>query len=278
MRDLRICLLFPCRRIFPNEPERLRDSSIDYEMELRGMSAEISHEREPDNDMYINLTTSLHSGKSMGQVNVVKVSADSEEIEIAPNRKEVPEIKSTEDRERNEKSTDDSTTMNPFWKANPRFWSFQDKEVEKTEYSVTPLLSEGSSSVRDTDSPITEYYSTDASVFTSQTSLGQASIKALGKARGRYDLMELASMESLIEQNTTTKQPTSLSPECQNLGSSQTTSRSTMLYLPSTPSTASNTSLQDLPKCSTAINVDSDQYSNPLGQKNFTPKKAWDQD
>ena len=240
------------------------------------MSAERTQEGEADSNMYVNPATSLNSGMNMGH-DVFKVSVNSNEVEVDPNQNEVPKIKFTEEKEIKGKTPEDSITMNPFWETNPRFWSFQDKEVE-TEYCVTPLLSEASASARDTDSPITEYYSTDVSVFTSQTSLGQASTKALGKARGRYDLMELASMESLMEQNTTNKLKTSLRPESQNLVSSQTTSRSTMLYLPSTSSTTSNTSIQELPKCSTAINIDSQEYSKPLGQKNFTPKKAWDQD
>ena len=265
-----------CRRVFPDESERLRVSSIDYEIELRSMSAGGIQERQPDNNMYINPTTSLNSGMSMGQVDVVKVSADSGEIEIDPNQNELLKIKFNEEKKKG-KPPENSTSMNPFWETNPRFWNFQDEAVEKAEYCVTPLLSEVSASVRDTDSPITEYYSTDVSVFTSQTSLGQASTKALGKARGRYDLMELASMESLMEQNSANKPKTSLRPESQNLVSSQTTSRSTVLYLPSTPSTASNTSLQELPKCSTAINIDSQVCNKPSGQ-NLAPKKAWELD
>ena len=169
---------------------------------------------------------------------------------------------------------EDSSTMNPFWETNPRFWSFQERRVGQEEYCVTPLPSEQEqgTTVRDTDSHITEYYSTtDMSVF-SQTSVGQASIKATGKARGRYDLMELASMESLMVQNPATCQPaTNLIPESENL-TSPSTSQSTMLYLSSTTSSKSNTSLQELPTCSTAINTDE------FCKKNLTPKKAWDQD
>ena len=223
--------------------------------------------------MCIDSISTLTSETDVEEMDAIVRISSSTEVRVDSDQNGVQTIASRGQREG--ANLEDSSTMNPFWETNPRFWSFQERRVGHEEYCVTPLPSEQEqgTTVRDTDSPITEYYSTtDMSVF-SQTSVGQASIKATGKARGRYDLMELASMESLMTQNPTTCQPaTNLIPESENLTSTTSTSQSTILYLSSTTSSKSNTSLQELPTCSTAINTD------VFYKKNLTPKKAWDQD
>lgn len=238
---------------------------------LRSLSeAESPAQQVAEKSMCIDSISTLTTETGVEEMDTIVRISSNTEVRVDSDQNKVQA--NTSKGQREGANLEDCSSMNPFWETNPRFWNFQERRVGHEEYCVTPLASEQEqvTTVRDTDSPITEYYSTtDMSVF-SQTSVGQASIKATGKARGRYDLMELASMESLMAQNPNTCQPAT-SLDSDNLPSTST-SRSTMLYLSSTTSSKSNTSLQELPACSTAINTDE------FCKKNLTPKKAWDQD
>ncbi|KAI6646533.1 hypothetical protein LOD99_12654 [Oopsacas minuta] len=255
------------KKVFPVEPEKIV---------LSNLSREPATQQLTEKSLCISSISTLSSDISKEeQVNTSRRPAINAEIQIDQNQNEGTPTFTSEEKEVT--TLEDSSIMNPFWETNPRFWSFQERKAGNDEYYVTPLPSEQEqgTTVRDTDSPITEYYSsTDVSVFSSQTSLGKASVKATGKARGRYDLMELASMESLMVQNPTMDKPSiSSRPESHNL-TSGTTSRSTILYLSSTTPSKSNTSLQELPRCSTAANIDSQEQNKKI----FNPKMAWDQD
>ena len=254
------------RKIHPDEGERLRISSIEDEMELRKMPEDPMRQKEAGDILYNDDTITPLSSLSRDRDDRLSEKSMRNSVEMKKSgRKEAQKPKK-------DKSVLDESenSMNPFWKTNPRFWKIQDKEIE-TEYCISPHLSvpEPTTSMKDSDSHITEYYSsTDLSAFTSQTGLSQASMKVMGKARGRYDMMELASMASEALPNN--KIEVRSGPESNNLSSA---SRSTTLYLPSSSSTgtASNTSIQELPKSSTPVII----TTQGPGVVNLVPKNAW---